>query len=80
MALDMDPPPQMIYFMTDGAAQGSDIWAKEVAKRAKNMGVTVNCVAMMVPKAIKDLKHLAFETGGQMTIVTEGGKREQIEK
>ena len=80
MALDMDPPPQMIYFMTDGAAQGSDIWAKEVAKRAKEMGVTVNCVAMMVPKAIKDLKHLAFETGGQMTIVTEGGKREQIEK
>ena len=80
MALDMDPAPQMIYFMTDGAAQGSDVWAKDVAKRAKEMGVTVNCVAMMVPKAIKDLKHLAFETGGQMTIVKEGGKREHITK
>lgn len=80
MALDMDPPPQTIYFMTDGAAAGSDVWAKDIAKRAKSMGITINAVAMMVPRAIKDLKHLANGTGGQMTIVHPGGKREVLGK
>lgn len=80
MALDMDPKPQMIYFMTDGAAGGSKVWAKDVAKRAKEMGVTINTVAMMVPKAIDDLKYLAHETGGMMTIVNPGGKRELVQK
>lgn len=80
MALDMDPKPQMIYFMTDGAAGGSDVWAKDVAKRAKEMGVTINTVAMMVPRAINDLKYLAHETGGMMTIVNPGGKRELVQK
>ena len=80
MALDMEPRPQMIYFMTDGAAGGSKVWAKDVAKRAKEMGVTINTVAMMVPRAIDDLKYLAHETGGIMTIVNPGGKRELVQK
>ena len=80
MALDMDPKPQMIYFMTDGAARGAQTWSKDVAKRAKEMGVTINTVAMMVPKAINDLKYLAHETGGMMTIVNPGGKRELVQE
>ena len=78
MALDMDPPPQTIYFMTDGSAKGSKEWVKDVAKRAKKMNVIINCVAMMVPKAIDDLKDLSKKTGGQLTIVSEGGKRELV--
>jgi hypothetical protein len=78
MALNMDPPPQMIYFMTDGAARGSDVWAKEVGDRAAKMGVVINCVAMMVPKAINDLKDLSSRTGGQLTIVKQNGEREAV--
>ncbi|MGJ8697003.1 MAG: vWA domain-containing protein [Verrucomicrobiaceae bacterium] len=80
MALNMEPPPQMIYFMTDGAAQGADVWAKEVGDRAAEMGVTINCVAMMVPQAIRDLKDLSDRTGGQLTIVKENGDREIVDK
>jgi hypothetical protein len=78
MALDMEPPPQIIYFMTDGAAQGSDVWAKEVGERAKKMGVTINCIAMMQPRAHDDLDSLAKKSGGQFTIVLAGGKREKV--
>lgn len=79
MALDMDPPPQMIYFMTDGAASGSAAWAKDVGDRAAEMGVVINCVAMMVPRAVQDLKDLADRTGGQLTIVKEDGQREIVD-
>ncbi len=78
MALDMDPPPQMIYFMTDGVANGSDKWAKEVGERAKKMGVVINCVALMQPKAEEDLKTMARLTGGQLTMVDGKGKRKEI--
>ena len=78
MALNMDPPPQMIYFMTDGAARGADVWSKEVGDRAAKMGVVINCVAMMVPQAIKDLKDLSKRTGGQLTIVKENGEHEAV--
>ncbi|MDB4668234.1 VWA domain-containing protein, partial [Akkermansiaceae bacterium] len=78
MALDMDPPPQTIYFMTDGYAKGSKEWAKDVGQRAKGMNVTINCVAMMIPKAVDDLKDLSRRTGGLMTIVKENGVREVV--
>jgi hypothetical protein len=47
MALNMDPPPQVIYFMTDGAASGSDKWARSVGAKAKSRGIKINCIAMM---------------------------------
>jgi len=78
MALDMDPAPQMIYFMTDGVASGSAQWAKEIGERAKKMGVIINCVALMQPKAEKDLKMIAEMSGGQLTMVDEKGKRKEI--
>tara|TARA_B110000003_G_scaffold204478_1_gene203212 strand:+ start:7199 stop:8218 length:1020 start_codon:yes stop_codon:yes gene_type:complete len=78
MALDMEPPPQTIYFMTDGSASGSAKWAQEVGKRAKEMGVVINCVALMHPKAKADLKTIAEMTGGMLTMVNANGKREEI--
>ena len=78
MALDMDPAPQLIYFMTDGVAGGSEKWAKEVGQRAKKMGVVINCVALMEPRAEKDLKTMAKLTGGELTMVDEKGKRKEI--
>ena len=78
MALDMDPPPQVIYFMTDGAASGSDKWARSVGLNAKRKGITINCIAMMEPRAHKDMDDLAKRTGGQFTIVMKGGKRKKV--
>ena len=63
IALNMKPAPQMIYFMTDGLASGLSKWADEIGQRAKKMGVTVNCVALMQPKAEKDLKTITEMTG-----------------
>ena len=78
MALDMEPAPQSIYFMTDGAAGDSKEWAREVGKRAKKMGVAIHCVALMQPRAEKDLKTIARLSGGSLTVVKEGGERKKI--
>ena len=78
MALDMDPAPQTIYFMTDGSASGSAKWAEEVGKKAKKMGIVINCVAMMQPRAKADLQTMAEMTGGQLTMVNEKGERVKI--
>ena len=78
MALDMDPPPQTIYFMTDGSARGSAKWAEEVGKKARKLGVVINCVALMQPQAKADLQTIADMTGGQLTMVNKKGERVKI--
>lgn len=78
MALEMDPPPQVIYFMTDGVAKGSDSWAREIGAKAKNKGIKINCVAMMQPKAHDSMEDLAKRTDGHFTIVMQGGKRKKV--
>ena len=78
MALNMKPAPQVIYFMTDGSASGASKWADEIGKRAKKMGVVINCVALMQPKAEEHLKTIAKMTGGEVTSVSEGGKRKKL--
>lgn len=78
MALDMNPRPQVIFFMTDGAASGSAAWAKEVGGKAKSKGVKINCIALMEPQAHKDLDVMAKLTNGQFTVVTKDGKRRKV--
>ena len=75
MALSMDPKPDVIFFMTDGVAGSkSPAVAKEIGRKARSANVIINTVAMMVPKAQEPLKELAKRSGGQFTIVKEGGK------
>lgn len=78
MALEMKPPPETIYFMTDGTGSLTEKWAEDVGRRARRMNVTINCVAMMIPEAIQALSHIARETGGLVTIVHEDGGRELV--
>lgn len=78
MALAMDPPPQVIYFMTDGAARGSDRWAKEIGQEARQKNVIINCIAMMQPRAEKDMDDLAKRARGQFTMVLQGGKIKKV--
>ncbi len=78
MALDMSPLPQVVYFMTDGVASGSSVWAREIGAKAKSKGVQINCIAMMEPRAHADMDELAKRTGGQFTIVSKDGKHKRV--
>lgn len=78
MALAMDPLPQVIYFMTDGAARGSDVWAKEIGQEARKKNVIINCIAMMQPRAEKDMNDLAKRAKGQFTMVLKDGKIKKV--
>jgi von Willebrand factor type A domain len=79
MALSMEPKPDIIFFMTDGAAgkESAEV-AKKIGRKARGMNVIINTIAMMVPKAQEPLKDLAKRSGGQFTIVKEGGKVEVV--
>lgn len=79
MALDMEPNPQVIYFMTDGATGNEAMQvARTIGARAKSRGITINCVAMMEPKAHEAMKELAKRTGGKFTVVEKGGKSKEV--
>lgn len=79
MALTMDPPPQVIYFMTDGASgKTAEDTARTIGAKAKAKGIVINCVALMEPRAHDAMDELAKRTGGQFTVVFKGGKRQKI--
>ena len=77
MAMNMEPPPEVICFMTDGAMEKRDMGslAKGIAAEAKAKGVIINTVNMMVTDhaAVEALGEMAEITGGDMTRVEQGG-------
>lgn len=81
MALRMEPTPEIIYFMTDGVAgRNSNAIAREIATLAGRMGVIVNTVALMEPRARAGMITMAHKTGGQATMVDADGKTHILEK
>ncbi|MDP0490186.1 MAG: hypothetical protein Q7Q71_03960 [Verrucomicrobiota bacterium JB023] len=75
MAIDMEPAPQVVYFMTDGSTGGEAMKiARTVGAKASSRGIKINCVAMMEPKAHEAMKELAKRTGGQFSVVNKDGK------
>jgi hypothetical protein len=79
MALAMDPAPEVIFFMTDGITGGNaEALAKSIAARAKRNKIIINAVAMMEPKAEAAMKLLAKRTGGQFTVIENGGKVRKV--
>lgn len=80
MALEMEPTPEVIYFMTDGSTgrEAGEV-ARDVARKAKRAGCVVNCIAMMEPRAHDAMKEIAKKTGGQFTIVKAGGEVEEVD-
>lgn len=81
MALEMEPAPQVIYFMTDGAT-GKEAMkvARSVGEQAKAKGITVNTVAMMEPRANEAMLEMAKLSGGTFTIVEENNRRRVVKK
>lgn len=79
MAIDMNPTPEVIYFMTDGATGAEAMTvARTVGAQAKSRGITINCIAMMEPKAHDAMKEIAKRTGGEFTVVDKNGKHKKV--
>jgi len=75
MALNMQPKPDIIFFMTDGAAGASSAAvAEKYGKLAKEQGVIINTIALMVPSVKDALADLAKRSGGTFTVVDENGE------
>ncbi|MEZ5303744.1 MAG: vWA domain-containing protein [Verrucomicrobiales bacterium] len=76
MALAMDPKPDVIYFMTDGAVGnfGMD-YADEIIKlnRRGSKAAKIYTISMMEPQAMEPLEHLAKKTGGDFRLVLADG-------
>ncbi|MBB5351017.1 hypothetical protein HNR46_001251 [Haloferula luteola] len=76
-ALGLDPAPEVIFFMTDGAISGDMMGiARDLARKAKRKGTVINTVALMEPKAEKPMQEMARRAGGQFTLVREDGTLE----
>ena len=77
-ALEMNPQPDIIFFMTDGTAgKNTDDIAKDIGRDAKKKGVIINCIALMEPKAKDAMADIAKRTGGLFTEVQENGRTKQ---
>lgn len=75
MALEMNPKPDLIFFMTDGSAGGNSLEAaKDIGRKAKKDGVIINTIALMLPQAKEAMGELAKRTGGAFTMVDKDGK------
>ena len=75
MALNMDPRPDVIFFMTDGVTgRNSEEVARKMGARAKSRKIKLNAVAMMDPKAADAMKILTEASGGEFTMVTADGE------
>ncbi len=75
MALDMEPVPQVIFFMTDGlAGKNSEAVAKKISARARSKGVQINAVALMEPRAADAMEILSKANNGTFTLIQSDGK------
>ena len=71
----MEPKPDVVYFLTDGATGDGSKTLEEIDKINRRTGkkAKINTIAMMEPRAAGLLRQLAKDAGGQFTIVHEDG-------
>ena len=75
MALSMDPKPDVIYFMTDGAVRDAATAVQEISRMNRRGGkkAKIFTTAMMEPKAAAQLDELAKKNGGTFSKVLQDG-------
>ncbi len=75
MALSMDPKPDVIYFMTDGAVRDAASAVQEISKMNRRGGrkAKIFTTAMMEPKAAEQLYELARKNSGTFSKVNQDG-------
>ena len=79
MALNMNPSPDVIYFLTDGVVGNGQQAVDEVIKMNKRgPRAKIFTISMMQPKAEDLLKDLADRSGGDFSIVLQNGEVEKM--
>jgi hypothetical protein len=79
MALAMTPPPDVIFFMTDGASAATterDI--DRIGSRARSRKTVINTMALMEPDAEAGMKELARRSKGRFTIIDSTGTAREV--
>ncbi len=74
VAMNMEPKPDVIYFMTDGSCNTAKESAIEAAEIAQEKGIRINTIAMMHPQAEKPMQYLAAKSGGDFVIIDQKGE------
>lgn len=71
-ALNMDPKPDVIYFVTDGSTGKPDQIVKEVVREARRGKDTqINTIGLLKPQQAGGLRDIAKGTKGKFKLVTE---------
>lgn len=79
IALEMTPPPDVIFFMTDGASPGTterDI--ERLGSRARAKKTVINTMALMEPEAEDGMKELARRSKGRFTVIDASGTAREV--
>ena len=75
LALNLDPAPQRIFFMTDGETARQETVAEEIIAYSGMRGnPVIDTIALMVPGASPALRRLSQATGGRHALVIAGGR------
>lgn len=76
MALNGNPKPDLIFFMTDGVKSDATGWVADIttANHQKGKPSIIHTTALMSPGAAEDLNDLARRNGGKFTVVMADGK------
>ena len=75
MALRMRPQPDVVFFITDGLAAGTERVIEDLGEFARKRKIVINTVAINEPRARDAMAELAGMTGGEFSLVDEQGKR-----
>jgi hypothetical protein len=79
MALEMQPAPEVIVFMTDGASPGTtDEMIKKIAARARTKNTIINTMSLMEPEADASMKMLAKLAKGKFTVIDVSGTPHEV--
>ena len=75
MALALKPSPDVVYFLTDGVVGNGKQAVDEIIKVNKREAkAKIFTISMMQPRAEDLLKELADRSGGEFSVVLEGGE------
>ena len=75
----MTPPPDVIFFMTDGASAATterDI--DRIGSRARSRKTIINTMALMESDAEAGMKELARRSKGRFTIIDSSGTAREV--
>lgn len=71
LAMNLDPCPDHIYFLTDGLTAHQNLVAEGIVDMVKRRGghTRIHTNALMIPAATTPLRYIAEKTGGEYSLV-----------